>query len=540
MVDKSLPIRSLPFKALLLALLLALLFTGIAHAVIQNRKISGEMIDDGDVWNFRISPDGLYVVFLADARSDGQYELFSVPNIGGQRVLLSTGLSAFDGVVDFKISPDSQYVIYYVGSGCINPDQLFSVPIGGGEPVELYHTGAANYYLSDAKIAPDSSRVLFREINEDIRRDFLLSIPIRGGEVSTIYEPNDYCYIDYEITPNSQHVIFNVRESGCDFQGFFQSDLTGGIPIWLDANYVEEFKITPDSSYIIFSQRTDSADRELFSVPVNGGATEPLNGTLPAGGNVYDYEISPNSEYVVYIADEFIFGMKMLYRAPVDGEEERYNLTPWSMVPGGDVTSFQISPDSTWLVYRADQTVDDQFDLYSIPLEGPWEPEDPFVRLTKLMNPDGDVVEFLYRITPNSVGVILLADFVTDYKIELFVVNKIGDFGARINADLPPDGDVIDFRISNNSLGVVYRADQEADEVFNLYLVPSIGGTLPIKINPDLVDGGDVGNPLYLFPFDITPDDKGVVYIADQEVDEMNELFITYDYQMVYLPLVVK
>jgi Tol biopolymer transport system component len=539
MIEKPLPKRRLTIKALFIALLLAFLLTGVVHAVVQNRKLSGEMIDQGDVVDFEISPDGEHIVFLADARTDGQYELFSVPTIGVTPVLLSSGLSDFDGVVYFLISPDSQHVVYSVGSGGINPDQLFSVPIGGGSPVELFHTDGVNYYLSDVKITPDSSRVLFREINEDIRRDFLYRVSIGGGAVNDIYAPEDFCYIDYKITPDSQNVIFSVSETGCDYQGFFQSSLiVDDIPIWLDDKYVEEFKITPDSEYVVFTQETTDADSELFSIPVGGGTQEKLNGTLTPGGRVSsDFQLTNDSEYVVYMADEFILGMDLLYRAPVDGSELRLNLTPWAMVANGDVTSFQISPDSQWIVYRADQQEDDKFDLYSVLISG-----GIFNKLSTGMIAEGDIIEFQYKIVPNSEGVVLIADYYTDFVNELFAVNMTGTWGTRLNVDLPSNGDVIDFRISYNSQGVVFRADQETDEVFSLYLVPSIGGAVPVQINPDLVDGGDVGNPLYLFPFDITPDDKGIVYIADQEVNEEDELFITYDYdyKMVYLPMVVK
>jgi hypothetical protein len=40
-------------------------------------------------------------------------------------------------------------------------------------------------------------------------------------------------------------------------------------------------------------------------------------------------------------------------------------------MPGGDVSGdYQISPDGSWVVYRADQEDDDFFELYSVPIEG--------------------------------------------------------------------------------------------------------------------------------------------------------------------------
>ena len=523
-------IRRLPLKALFLALLLALFLTGVAQAVIQNRKLSGDMVEDGDVYQFKISPDGKYIVFLADARTDGCYELFSVHTIGSERVLLSSGLSPFAGVVNFYISYDSRYVVYSVGSGGINPKQLFSVPISGGTPVELYEAESGDPYISNIRFSPDSSMVLFRDIIEDPHRESLLSVPIGGGETHTISASEDWCYVAYTITPDSQYVIYNQSEVGCDDQGLYQKDLTGGSQIILD-DFVRQFKITPNGEYIIFTQETDDAESEIFSIPIGGGTKEKLNGTLPSSAKVFDnFVITPDSAYVIYMANEMVLGMKGLYRAPVDGSTTRLNLTPW----GDGITSFKISPDSQWVVYRADFHEVDKFDLYSVPISGGlWN------KLSEGMISEGDVIENRYEIAPNSTGVILIADYVTDNKNELYAVNMTGTWGVKLNGTLPLDGDVIDFRISHNSQGVVYRADQGVDEVYNLYLVPSVGGISPIRLNPDLVPGGDVGHPLYSYPFDITPDDKGVVYIADQEDDEVDELFITYDYQMIYLPMIV-
>ncbi|MBE0410866.1 MAG: hypothetical protein IBX69_14180 [Anaerolineales bacterium] len=75
------------------------------------------------------------------------------------------------------------------------------------------------------------------------------------------------------------------------------------------------------------------------------------------------------------------------------------------------------------------------------------------------------------------------------------------------------------------------RANQEVASQFNIYAVPTVGGLASIRVNGSLVAGGDVQH------FTITPDSKGVVYLADQLADEVDELFVTYDYQVVYLPL---
>ncbi|MFN8458182.1 MAG: hypothetical protein U0401_26615 [Anaerolineae bacterium] len=61
------------------------------------------------------------------------------------------------------------------------------------------------------------------------------------------------------------------------------------------------------------------------------------------------------------------------------------------------------------------------------------------------------------------------------------------------------------------------------------------------KLNPSLISGGNVGFAL------LSPDSSRVVYLADQETDEVYELFVSYEEQLsappvapIYLPLIMR
>ena len=68
--------------------------------------------------------------------------------------------------------------------------------------------------------------------------------------------------------------------------------------------------------------------------------------------------------------------------------------------------------------------------------------------------------------------------------------------------------------ISPDGKWVVYRADQDTDEVIEIYSVPIGGGTVT-KLNDTLVAGGETG---FLHT---TPDSTTVVYYADQDQKEL-------------------
>jgi hypothetical protein len=72
----------------------------------------------------------------------------------------------------------------------------------------------------------------------------------------------------------------------------------------------------------------------------------------------------------------------------------------------------------------------------------------------------------------------------------------------------------------------VYTADQDVDEVYELYSVPIDASASPVKLNGPLVAGGDVLlESTSTLRVQITPDGTRVLYVADQDTDEVLELY---------------
>ncbi len=152
---------------LLLAALLSLALPGESQAVFFNRKISGSIPDSGDVPDRNsaeaaFSPDGRYVVFVADRDTDEMFELYSVRREGGEPVKLNPPLVNGGNVTLFQISPDSQYVVYSADQEKDNVVELFSVPIGGGESLRLNNPLTLGSNVDDYfKITPNSLGVVY-------------------------------------------------------------------------------------------------------------------------------------------------------------------------------------------------------------------------------------------------------------------------------------------------------------------------------------------------------------------------------------------
>lgn len=88
----------------------------------------------------------------------------------------------------------------------------------------------------------------------------------------------------------------------------------------------------------------------------------------------------------------------------------------------------------------------------------------------------------------------------------------------QISGSIVASGDVESFRISPDGQTVVYIADQDVHGVNELYSVPITGG-VEVKLNQGLIAGGDVVTAFF------AADSTRVVYKADQEQNGVFELY---------------
>jgi hypothetical protein len=252
---------------------------------------------------------------------------------------------------------------------------------------------------------------------------------------------------------------------------------------------------------------------ELYNVPIGGGTPVKLNGPLVAWGDVEAFNISPDSSRVVYLADQDTDEVDELYSVPIGGGTPVKLNGP--LVTGGDVLSrFKISPDSSRVVYAViHPEYWWMYELYSIPIGGGTP-----VKLyeSQLIMTIMDVFQF--EISPDSSRVVYLAQQLANDVSKLYSIPIAGVTPVKLNGPLVTGGDVDAFNISPDSSRVVYRADQDTDGVYELYSTP-IGGGTSVKLNGPLVTGGDVDTGK------ISSDSNRVVYQADQDTAGVHELF---------------
>jgi Tol biopolymer transport system component len=471
-------------KPILLPLLLAVSpITGLSAPLTipdeHRQKLNSPLVDGGDVFFAQVSPDGNTAVYIADQDTNGVWELYSAPLGNGDITKLSDSLVEAGNVAHFEISSDSSTVVYVADQDTDDVYELYSVPIHGGTstrihaPLDLF----GDQGVGDFQISPDGNTVLFTaDFNASAETYGLYRVPINGGIVSPVAGPltAGRDFEDFRVSPDGSIVVYRADQDTDDYLELYSVSIEGGLPIKISSgssfpigNGVEDFKISADSSTVVYLR--DRFATEVYSVPIIGGSSIKLNGSLPTGsgpfpiGNVQDFEISADSATVVYRADQDTDEIDEIYGVPIyGGASTKLNST---LVPGGNVSDFQISEDSSTVVYKADQDDNGVTELYSVP--------------------------------------------------------SGGGAATRLNRNLADGGDVRSFQISLDSSTVIYRADQDEDNDYELYHVAIDGGTVS-KINAPLIENGDVSG------FAISPDNSTVIYSVDQDTDGVKELYAAW------------
>ena len=252
-------------------------------------------------------------------------------------------------------------------------------------------------------------------------------------------------------------------------------------------------------------------------MPILGGTPVKLNGTLVYGGSVSYFSVSPDGQRVVYSADQEVVGRKELYSVPITGGAAT-KLSDPSPISEVYVTDIAITPNSLGVVFRSDPDVSGKTELFSNAITG-----GSLHKLSALTESGMDVLDF--AITPNSLGVVYIADQDTDELIELYSNYITGGTPLKLSGATAAGGKVYAFAVTPNSLGVVWMTQMYTGSTFiyELYSNYITGGT-PIKLNGPLPPGGSVVSSSTPAK-DITPNSQGVVFRADLDTDGVDELY---------------
>ncbi len=451
---------------------------------------------------------------------------------GASSFQLSQG-DTFSNLGDVQLAPDGRHAIFLQDVVVDGVDALWSVRLAGGAP-ELLHALLPGEDIFDYSVSPDSLRVVYAVyqgvLSERELRSIEISDPpgpsillnptlVTGGEIGD----------DFLISPDGGRVVYRADQETDEVIELWSVPITGGAVTKLnpplvangDVSSSDSFSISADGSRVVYraDQETDEVF-ELWSVAIAGGPATKLNPALVTDGDVgsgASVRISPTGTRVVYTADQEVDQSNELWSVPITGGVAiKLNST---LATDGDISpTFFISPDGGRVVYKGDQETNDESELYSVPILG-----GVAVRLTTLFDPSRSISDI--SISADNTRVVYRADQETLAVSEIYSNLLSGPTGAwtKLNPTLPLGGDIelSSLTLSPDGSRVAYVADQEVDNVLEIFSVPIAGGA-SVKLNPPLVSSGDVSSipgPV------ITPDGSRAIYQADQVTNGVVEIW---------------
>ena len=426
------------------------------------------------------------IIYIADGDVDGVDELYLADTgAPGVATRLNSALVAGGNVTDFVVSADNSQVLYRADQ---DTDDVF----------ELYLVAIA---------APGSST----RIN---------GLLVNGGDVGAefMFSP-DATQVVYKADEdvNGVYELFLVNIASPGFAANLSGPMAGG------GNVLGTFQFTPDGSRVVYlADEVTNGVNELFMVDISvPGVSTRVNGPLVGGGDVTaDFVISPDSRQLVYRADETADNVIELFVVELAVPGVSTTLSG-PLANGGDVSSGPVlSPEGSKIAYRADQNLNDVFELFVVDLANPGVT----TRINRNPANGGDVLVDGYRFSPASDAVAYVADEDTNNINELYLVELASPaVSIKLNGALVAAGDLTrGIAFSPEGAQLVYVADQDTDEVTELYQVSRAAPGDTVKLNSALTAGGNVSST----GFDTSSDGKQLVYLADQETDEDFELYM--------------
>ncbi|MCP3979759.1 MAG: hypothetical protein GY716_10595 [bacterium] len=313
--------------------------------------------------DFGVSTDSSRAIFLR--REPTWFDnliYFSAPLSGGTpdaiNPLLGSGL---DAMPPFVVSADASRLVFK-SEGAGSLPRLWSATLDGSSIVELLPPSGVPIIGAFA-VSPDSSRVVFSA--DAVTFGLLASAPLAGGSTIGLGGGGlDEMLYGFRISPQpvsgAHRVVFSTS-----LAGLRSSSVSGGGGALLDGSFLAGTSLSiTDSGQVVYKP---SFIDELRSVPVTGGAPADLTPPL-AGGELQPFGVTHDDGTVVYRADQDTADLPELYSVPIGGGNS-IKLSG-TLTSGGEVAQFAISPGSDVVLYRADQELDDRFDLFGVPSGG--------------------------------------------------------------------------------------------------------------------------------------------------------------------------
>jgi len=207
----------------------------------------------GDAWGITWAPDGTLLAYASTEESPLRYELFAATRDGMGRRKLSGPLTAvgFAGVLEFKWSPDGSRIAYLATQDTDNTEELYSTnadgtgnvklsrPVGFSAHIDEFHwLQAGSIVIYRADLETDNAHELYA-VQGDGGNDRKLNGPLPAGErISAVF---------VDPTPGCRRIAYRVGDQPDVTMvfGTLADDLTWQEDAAVDIGFIRDFELGP-------------------------------------------------------------------------------------------------------------------------------------------------------------------------------------------------------------------------------------------------------------------------------------------------------
>ena len=271
----------------------------------QSQKLNSALVAGGNVLSvFSFSPDGATIGYVADQDTDETIELYAVPvATPGTTSKLNGPLIAQGDVCRFEFSPDSTRVAYCADQDTDEVLELYtaSLAVPGASSKLNAPLVAGGEVTSGYEFGPASDFVVYAANQDDAARTDLYRVEIAA--------PGTAVRINADLTAGGSVVGFHLRPDGTHV-GYVANQEDGAVHELYEADFaapgavtklsapmsaagVFRFRYAADGASVIYLADQESDVSQIYRVKTaTPGDSTRLNGTLTAGGEVWDFTLA--------------------------------------------------------------------------------------------------------------------------------------------------------------------------------------------------------------------------------------------------------